>query len=90
VLSALRQVAEATGLSVARIALAWHLTRPFVTSVIIGAKNREQLADNLAATEVKLSPEQVKLLDEASALPREYPGWMLEFQNRDPRGVVAK
>jgi aryl-alcohol dehydrogenase-like predicted oxidoreductase len=90
VLSALRQVAEATGLSVARIALAWHLTRPFVTSVIIGAKNREQLADNLAATEVKLSPEQVKLLDEASALPREYPGWMLEFQNRDPRGVVAR
>jgi aryl-alcohol dehydrogenase-like predicted oxidoreductase len=90
VLAALRKVSEATGLSVARIALAWHLTRPFVTSVIIGAKNREQLADNLAATEVKLSPEHLQLLDEASALPREYPGWMLEFQNRDQRGVVGK
>jgi aryl-alcohol dehydrogenase-like predicted oxidoreductase len=90
VLSALRSVSEATGSSVARIALAWQLTRPFVTSVIIGAKNREQLVDNLAATEVKLSADHVKKLDEASALPREYPGWMLEFQNRDARGVPVK
>jgi aryl-alcohol dehydrogenase-like predicted oxidoreductase len=90
VLKALREVAGATGLSVARIALAWHLTRPFVTSVIIGAKTREQLADNLAAADVTLSPEHKKLLDEASALPPEYPGWMLDFQNRDPRGVPAK
>jgi aryl-alcohol dehydrogenase-like predicted oxidoreductase len=87
VLAALRKVAEATGLSVARVALAWHLTRPFVTSVIIGAKSREQLVDNLAATEVKLSAEHLQLLDEASALPAEYPGWMLGFQNRDARGV---
>jgi aryl-alcohol dehydrogenase-like predicted oxidoreductase len=70
---------------VARIALAWILTRPFVTSVIIGAKNTDQLKDNLAATDVKLSSEQVALLDAASALPPEYPGWMLEFQNREPR-----
>ncbi len=90
VLAALRKVAEATGVSVARVALAWHLTRPFVTSVIIGAKSRDQLVDNLAATEVRLSPEHVKLLDEASALPPEYPGWMFEFQNREPRGVQAK
>jgi len=87
VLAALRAVAEASGVSVARVALAWHLTRPFVTSVIIGAKNREQLADNLAAVDVKLAPEHVKRLDEASALPPEYPGWMLDFQNRDPRGT---
>ncbi|MGD0677387.1 MAG: aldo/keto reductase [Polyangiaceae bacterium] len=87
VLGALRTVSEATGLSVARLALAWLLTRPFVTSVIIGAKNREQLADNLAATDVKISPEHLKLLDDASSLPREYPGWMVEFQNRDPRGT---
>jgi aryl-alcohol dehydrogenase-like predicted oxidoreductase len=90
VLSALRKVAEATGVSVARVALAWQLTRPFVTSVIIGAKNRDQLADNLAAADVKLSAEHVKLLDDASALPREYPGWMLEFQNRETRGVAVK
>jgi len=87
VLAALQTVSKATNVSVARIALAWQLTKPFVTSIIIGAKNKEQLVDNLAATDVKLSPEHVALLDEASALPREYPGWMLEFQNRDPRGV---
>jgi aryl-alcohol dehydrogenase-like predicted oxidoreductase len=91
VLAALRQVSEATNVSVARIALAWQLTKPFVTSIIIGAKQKEQLLDNLAAADVQLSPEHVKLLDEASALPPEYPGWMVEFQNsRDPRGVVAQ
>jgi len=89
VLSALRAVAEATGASVARVALAWLLTRPFVTSVIIGAKRRDQLVDNLAATELRLAPEHVASLDAASALPAEYPGWMVEFQNaRDPRGVA--
>jgi aryl-alcohol dehydrogenase-like predicted oxidoreductase len=89
VLSALRSVAEATGTSVARVALAWQLTRPFVTSIIIGAKRPEQLVDNLAATELRLSKEQIAQLDEASALPPEYPGWMVEFQNaRDPRGAA--
>jgi aryl-alcohol dehydrogenase-like predicted oxidoreductase len=89
VLAALRQVAEVTGASVARVALAWQLTRPFVTSVIIGAKRPEQLVDNLAAADLALAPEHVKLLDDASALPIEYPGWMVEFQNaRDPRGVA--
>jgi aryl-alcohol dehydrogenase-like predicted oxidoreductase len=89
VLSALRSVSDATGASVARVALAWLLTRPFVTSVIIGAKRRDQLVDNLAATELRLAPEHVASLDAASALPMEYPGWMVEFQNaRDPRGVA--
>src|SRR3954469_18849140 len=90
VLAALRQVAEATGASVARVALAWQLTKPFVTSIIIGAKRPEQLVDNLAAAELRLSPEHTKLLDEASALPLEYPGWMIDFQNaRDPRGFAG-
>jgi aryl-alcohol dehydrogenase-like predicted oxidoreductase len=88
VLSALRKVSEATNVSVARIALAWQLTRPFVTSIIIGAKNKDQLTDNLAAADVKLATEHVKWLDEASALPSEYPGWMVDWQNRDPRGVA--
>ncbi|HYP88053.1 MAG TPA: aldo/keto reductase, partial [Polyangiaceae bacterium] len=83
-------VAEQTGTSVARVALAWQLSKPFVTSIIIGAKKPEQLADNLAATQLTLSAEQLKLLDEASALPLEYPGWMVDFQNsRDPRGVAT-
>jgi aryl-alcohol dehydrogenase-like predicted oxidoreductase len=89
VLAALRKVAEATDVSVARVALAWQLTKPFVTSVIVGAKKPEQLKDNLAAVDLRLSPEHTKLLDEASALPAEYPGWMVEFQNvRDPRGAA--
>lgn len=91
VLTALRAVSGETGASVARVALAWMLTKPFVTTIIIGAKKREQLEDNLAATELALSADQVKALDAASALPMEYPGWMVDFQNsRDPRGVAAK
>src|SRR5439155_13789046 len=73
-LTALRKVSEATGISVARVALAWHLTRPFVTSIILGAKKKEQLVDNLAAADLRLSEEHVKVLDDASALPPEYPG----------------
>jgi aryl-alcohol dehydrogenase-like predicted oxidoreductase len=90
VLEALRKVASEADVSVARVALAWQLTRPFVTRVIIGAKTREQLLDNLAAADVVLSPEQVQALDEASALPSEYPGWMLDWQTREPRGVAVK
>jgi aryl-alcohol dehydrogenase-like predicted oxidoreductase len=85
VLTALRAVSEATGLSVARVALAWVLTRPFVTSVIIGAKTPEQLTDNIAASDVVLAKEHVEKLDDASALPSEYPGWMVDFQNQEPR-----
>ena len=85
VLEALGAISEATGLSVARIALAWLLTRPFVTSVIIGAKTREQLVDNLAATDVTLAPEHIAELDAASALPPEYPGWMVAWQDRNRR-----
>lgn len=78
---AMRPMAEARGVSVARVALAWLLQRPVVTSVIIGAKTVEQLDDNLAATEVKLSPEELQRLDAVSALAPEYPGWMIERQN---------
>jgi diketogulonate reductase-like aldo/keto reductase len=54
-----------------------------VASVIIGAKNQEQLLDNIAATELELSPEQLKAISEASALPGEYPQWMLTRQSQD-------
>jgi aryl-alcohol dehydrogenase-like predicted oxidoreductase len=85
VLAALQEVAKATDVSVARVALAFLLTRPFVTSLIIGAKNRQQLTDNLAAVDLKLAPEHVAKLEAASALPPEYPGWMVEWQNREGR-----
>ena len=80
VLDVLRPIAEAHGCSPARVALAWLLHQEVVTSVIIGAKRPEQLEDNLAAVEVKLSPEELQRIAEASKLPPEYPGWMLPFQ----------
>jgi diketogulonate reductase-like aldo/keto reductase len=70
--------------------LAWLLTRPFVTSVILGAKRLDQLQDNLAAVELKLSEDEIKRLDEVSALPPEYPGWMLNVQNADRLEVTDR
>lgn len=78
--AAMREIGEAKGMSVARIGLAWLLAKPHVMSVIIGAKTIEQLDDNLAATEVVLEPDEVARLDEVSALPPEYPGWMFARQ----------
>ena len=77
---AMRPIAEARGVSVARIALAWLLHRKVVTSVIIGAKTVEQLDDNLAATDLTLTADELAKLDAVSALPAEYPGWMVERQ----------
>ena len=77
VIDAMEKVGNAHGVSVARIALAWLLQRTGVMSVIIGAKTIEQLDDNLAATELTLSPEEIAALDAVSALGPEYPGWML-------------
>ena len=77
VIDAMEKVGNARGVSVARIALAWLLQRTGVMSVIIGAKTIEQLDDNLAATELTLSPEEIAALDAVSALGPEYPGWML-------------
>lgn len=88
---AMRPIAKAHGVSVARVALAWLLAKEHVTSVIVGAKNTEQLRDNLGATQLSLSEEEMKTLDEISALPREYPGWMLERQGQDRlQRVVVK
>jgi aryl-alcohol dehydrogenase-like predicted oxidoreductase len=76
----MREIGEAHGVSVARVALAWLLAKPHVMSVIIGAKTPEQLDDNLAAADLQLSPQEVAQLDQVSELPPEYPGWMLSRQ----------
>jgi aryl-alcohol dehydrogenase-like predicted oxidoreductase len=78
--AAMRNVADTHGVSVARVALAWLLAKPYVTSIIIGARTDAQLSDNIAATELHLSADDVAALDKVSALPPEYPGWMLERQ----------
>jgi aryl-alcohol dehydrogenase-like predicted oxidoreductase len=80
VIDAMRAIAEAKGVSVARVALAWLLHKPWVTSVIIGAKRIEQLDDNIAAATLSLTDAEMETLDQVSALPREYPGWMIERQ----------
>jgi aryl-alcohol dehydrogenase-like predicted oxidoreductase len=94
ILDVMAPIAKARGCSPARVALAWVLAKPFVTSVIIGAKRLEQLHDNVAAVDLKLTEDEMKKLDEVSTLPLEYPGWMLPFQGANrlapvPRPSVA-
>jgi aryl-alcohol dehydrogenase-like predicted oxidoreductase len=79
---AMRPMAEKRKISVAQVALAWLLSKPFVTTVIIGAKSMGQLRDNIASTRVQLDDAEINQLDEVSALPAEYPGWMLAFQGQ--------
>jgi aryl-alcohol dehydrogenase-like predicted oxidoreductase len=81
ILDTIAPIAKAHVCSPARVALAWLLSRPVVTSVIIGARRREQLEDNLAAVDLKLTQEEIRQLDNVSALPVEYPGWMVEWQS---------
>jgi aryl-alcohol dehydrogenase-like predicted oxidoreductase len=90
ILDVLRPIAQAHNTGVATIALAWVLAKPFVTSVIIGAKRIEQLDQNLAAVDVQLTSEEIKQLDEVSALPPEYPGWMVPFQNMNRLADVPR
>lgn len=75
VVDALDEVAVQTGKTIPQIALNWLLSRPTVSTVIIGARNEEQLRQNLAATGWSLSPEQIEILDRASELPPAYPYW---------------
>ena len=82
---AMRKVATRHGVSVARVALAWLLAKEHVSSVIVGAKTPEQLADNIAATTLSLSAREVAALDAVSALPPEYPAWMIAVQGQNRR-----
>jgi aryl-alcohol dehydrogenase-like predicted oxidoreductase len=84
----MRGIAHAHSVSIARIALAWLLHQPQVTSVIIGAKRQDQLADNIAATEVKLGVAELDELGKVSTLPPEYPGWMFDMQGKFRRAQL--
>lgn len=76
----MRDIALQHESSVARVALAWLLHQKPVTSVIIGANNTTQLEDNISATTLQLSQEELARLNVVSQLPAEYPGWMIERQ----------
>jgi aryl-alcohol dehydrogenase-like predicted oxidoreductase len=80
IIDVMTKIGERYKVSPARIALSWIKDKPGVTSVIIGAKNQEQLLDNLACTKLQLTQDETKELDEISALKPEYPGWMVDRQ----------
>jgi aryl-alcohol dehydrogenase-like predicted oxidoreductase len=85
VVDALDEVAKETGKTVPQIALNWLLQRPTVANVIIGARNEEQLRQNLGAIGWSLTPAQVAKLDAASATPQVYPYWhQKQFAERNP------
>jgi aryl-alcohol dehydrogenase-like predicted oxidoreductase len=88
VVDALDAVAKETGKTVPQVALNWVLQRPTVSSVIVGARNEQQLRDNLAAAGWALTGEQIARLDKASAVTPAYPyWWQRNFAERNPPAV---
>ena len=85
VVDALDAVAAETGKTVPQVALNWLLQRPTVSTVVVGARNEEQLRQNLGAVGWSLTPDQVKVLDAASDRPKAYPYWhQTGFAERNP------
>jgi aryl-alcohol dehydrogenase-like predicted oxidoreductase len=78
---AMRPIAQAHGVSAARVALAWVRQKPFVTSTIIGAKTMAQLNDNIAAVNLTLTADEIAALDAISAERPQYPHWMIQRNN---------
>jgi aryl-alcohol dehydrogenase-like predicted oxidoreductase len=92
VIDALDDVAAETGRSVPQIAINWLLQRPTVATVLIGARNEQQLRENLGAIGWQLSPEQIAKLDQVSALVPPYPYypyWNGQFAERTPKPVIG-
>jgi aryl-alcohol dehydrogenase-like predicted oxidoreductase len=83
IIDILSETGKTHNVTAAEIALAWVRQQHGVTSTIIGAKKTEQLTANIHSTELTLSNEELKRLGEVSALPKEYPGWMVERQSAD-------
>ena len=85
VIDALKEVAKETGKTIPQIAINWLLQRPTVCNVILGARNEEQLKENLGAIGWSLTQEQMKKLEKASEYPVPYPYWhQLQFKDRNP------
>ncbi len=90
VLDAIRPIADAHGVSVAQVALAWLLAQRSVSAVLVGAKSAPQLDENLKATTISLFDDQIAAISRASALPSEYPGWMLGMQGQGRSDLLQK
>jgi aryl-alcohol dehydrogenase-like predicted oxidoreductase len=88
VVEAIDEVAKETGKTVPQIALNWLLRRPTVSTLIVGARNEQQLKQNLGAIGWELTKEQIAKLDAASEVPLVYPYWhQRQFEERNPRPV---
>lgn len=83
IIDVINDVAKAHGVSGAQVSLAWLLQRPLVASVIVGGRNIEQFKDNLKATDLQLTAEDVARLDKVSQLPLLYPYWHQSFTATD-------
>lgn len=83
IIDVMQEIAAAHGCTVAQVALAWVRCQAGITSTIIGAKSIAQLHDNIKSTTVALTADDLAKLNNASALPKEYPGWMVERQSGD-------
>jgi len=89
VVETLQPMAASRGVSIARLAVAWLLHQPRVTSVILGARKVEQLDDTLGAVDIAFTANELAELDRVSALPMEYPGWMLDLWGKSRRDQLA-
>jgi len=83
IIDVLAEIGKQHNVSVAEIALAWVRLQKGITSTIIGAKNVDQLNANIKSTGLNLSAEELQKINDVSALPPEYPGWMVERQGAD-------
>ena len=83
IVEVMAEIAKAHNATVAEVALAWVRVQKGITSTIIGAKRVDQLQANIKSTELEFSADELKKLDEISALTKEYPGWMVERQGAD-------
>jgi len=83
IIDVITEVGKQYNVSAAQVALAWVRLQKGITSTIIGAKNPDQLLDNVKSVELVLSEDDLNKINEISALPREYPGWMVERQSAD-------
>lgn len=86
ILDEIQQLTSKYNCSAAQISLAWLLSKPVVTSVIVGAKRVDQLKDNIASCQLKLDEADIAILDKISDLPPEYPNWIIVFQDKDRLG----
>lgn len=81
IIDVLQGIAKKHGVTVAQVALGWQLHKPYVTTVIIGAKNETQLNDNLGSVDVKLTQEDLDAIDAVSKPADLYPNWMKGMQS---------